>query len=84
MMFVYPQSGNQFVVEGFIIGFLNLGCALSVTLLIIITAYCKKNLKKNKESRLIGMISGFVGFIFCFRMIRSLYILKNNWYGHSY
>jgi multisubunit Na+/H+ antiporter MnhB subunit len=77
-MFVYPQSGNQFVVEGFIIGFLNLGCALSVMLIIISPQL------KEEQSRLIGMISGFVGFIFCFRMIRSLYILKNNWYGHSY
>jgi hypothetical protein len=30
------------------------------------------------------MISGFVGLIFCFRMIRSLYILKNNWYDRNY
>jgi hypothetical protein len=41
-MFVYPQSGNQFVVEGFIIGFLNLGCALSVMMLIIIFPQLKE------------------------------------------
>lgn len=41
IMFFYPQSGNQFVVEGFVIGFLNLGCAASLIFLTAFAPYFK-------------------------------------------
>jgi hypothetical protein len=34
VMFFYPQSGSQFVVEGFIIGFLNVGCSVALIYLL--------------------------------------------------
>lgn len=39
IMFFYPQSGSQFVVEGFVIGFLNVACAVG---LIFITVFVPK------------------------------------------
>ena len=78
-MFFYPQSNNQFVVEGFVIGFLNLSCAGS---LIFVTLFAPNF--KDEQNRTIGMIIGTVVFAFCFRSIRSLYILKNNWYGSRF
>lgn len=78
-MFFYPQSGNQFVVEGFVIGFLNLACAIA---LVAVAVFIPKI--KDDQTRNIGMIVGIVSFIFCFRSIRSLYIMKNNWYGRVY
>jgi uncharacterized membrane protein (DUF485 family) len=78
-MFFYPQSGNQFVVEGFVIGFLNLACAIA---LIVCAVYVPKI--KDEQTRTIGMIIGIICFIVCFRMIRSLYVMKNNWYGRVF
>lgn len=79
ILFFYPQSGNQFVVEGFVIGFLNLACAIS---LVVISIYVPKF--KDEQNRMIGMIGGIVIFAFCFRMVRSLYIMKNQWYGQVF
>ena len=77
-MFFYPQSGNQFVVEGFVIGFLNLACALSVMLVLVATQF------KDEQTKLVCMVGGIFAFLFCFRMTRSLYILKNPWYGQRF
>lgn len=77
-MFFYPQSGNQFVVEGFVIGFLNVGCALSVILILVSPQF------REEQNRMGGMIGGIFGFLFCFRMVRSLYVLKNPWYGQRF
>lgn len=77
-MFFYPQSGNQFVVEGFVIGFLNLACALALMLVVVASQF------KDEQNRLVGMVVGMVGFVFFFRMVRSLYILKNPWYGQNF
>ena len=79
IMFFYPQSGNELVAEGFIIGFLNLGCALS---LIFVAAIGPKI--KDQSYRNTLMVAGIVGFVICFRMVRSLYIMKNPWYGKQY
>jgi hypothetical protein len=76
LMFFYPQSGNQFVVEGFVIGFLNLGCALSLVFLGIIAPKFK-----SEESRSVAVIGGLLSFIICFWQIRNLYKMKNRWYG---
>ena len=77
-MFFYPQSGNQFVVEGFVIGFLNLACALAAMLVLIAPQI------KDESYKTVAMIGGIVVFILCFRMIRSLYIMKNQWYGQKF
>lgn len=78
-MFFFPQSGNQFVAEGFIIGFLNLACAGSL----LFAAVFAPNFK-DEQNRTIGMVAGSLAFLFCFRMIRSLYIMKNPWYGKQF
>ncbi len=78
-MFFYPQSGNQFVAEGFIIGFLNLGCGLA---LIFVAAYAPKI--KDDSTRNMLMVGGIIAFVFFFRMVRSLYIMKNGWYGRAF
>jgi oligosaccharyltransferase complex subunit gamma len=77
IMFFYPQSGNQFVVEGFVIGFLNLASSIA---LIAVAVYLPKI--KDAQTRNIAMGVGIFAFIFCFRSVRSLYIMKNQWYGH--
>ena len=78
-MFFYPQSGSQFVVEGFVIGFLNLGCAGSLALITMFAPYFK-----SEQNKTIGIVAGIVIFTFCFRMVRNLYIMKNQWYGKAY
>jgi hypothetical protein len=79
IMFFYPQSGSQFVVEGFVIGFLNLGCAGCLALVALIAPKFK-----DEQNRTAGVVGGIVGFAFCFRMVRNLYIMKNQWYGKAY
>jgi hypothetical protein len=74
--YFYPQSGNQFVVEGFIIGALNMTCAAA---LIIASIYAPK-LAKNST---VPIIVCLVVFVACFLQIRSFYIMKNRWYGSS-
>ena len=78
-MFFYPQSGSQFVVEGFVIGFLNLGCAASLAVILMFAPYWKE-----EQNRTAGIVGGIVVFVFCFRMVRSLYVMKNQWYGRAY
>lgn len=78
-MFFYPQSGNQFVVEGFVIGFLNLVCAASA---VYVAAYVPKI--KDEQYRMMGATGGVIAFFVSFRMVRSLYVMKNPWYGSRY
>lgn len=75
-MFFYPQSGSQFVVEGFIIGFLNLGCAAALIFLTI-----KAPILKNEQYRLMAVTGGVMMFILCFSQVKGLYVMKNRWYG---
>jgi hypothetical protein len=79
MILFYPQSGNQFVVEGFIIGFLNLMCAAS---LIFIAVAAPKF--KSEDNRSAAVIGGMVVFTLCFMQIRGFYKMKNRWYGSSF
>ena len=79
IMFFYPQSGNQFVVEGFIIGFLNLACACA--LVFIMVAAPKFKSENNRSAAVIG---GLVVFTVCFTQIRGYYRMKNRWYGSHY
>ena len=79
IQFFYPQSGSQFVVEGFVIGFLNLACAGSAALVLIFAPYFK-----DENNRTLGVVGGVVVFTLCFRMVRSLYIMKNMWYGRAF
>ena len=75
-MYIYPQASNQFVVEGFIIGFLNIGCAASLLWTVL-----KAPKLDTAEKRSIGVISGVMAFAAFFWQIRSIYVLKNRWYG---
>eukprot|EP01041_Mallomonas_annulata_P007173 gene7173-14610_t len=75
IMFFYNQSGSQFVVEGFVIGFLNLACAAS---LIFLTTIAPKF--KDEKSRSSALTGGCFCFIVCFLWIRALYRMKNRWY----
>jgi oligosaccharyltransferase complex subunit gamma len=79
LMFFYPHSGNQFVVEGFVIGFLNLSCAAA-----LIFVACVAPQFKDEQWRMMGMVGGSLAFFVCFRAVRRLYIMKNAWYGSQY
>jgi hypothetical protein len=79
IQFFYPQSGSQFVVEGFVIGFLNLACAGSLAMILMFAPYFK-----SEQNRTMGIVGGVVVFVVCFRMVRSLYIMKNMWYGRAF
>jgi hypothetical protein len=78
-MLFYPQSGSQFVAEGFIIGFLNLMCAGS---LIFVAAAAPKF--KTENNRSAAVIGGMIVFTLCFLQIRGLYVMKNRWYGSNF
>jgi len=79
IQFFYPQSGNQFVAEGFIIGFLNVMCAIAGIVVLKVAPSIK-----DEQTRTMVVVFGMVAFFICFRSIRSLYIMKNQWYGHVY
>ena len=71
----YPQSGSQFVVEGFIIGALNLVCASSL----IFAAAIAPNFK-NAQTKSTCVTLALITFISCFMWVRYLYRMKNKWY----
>lgn len=77
-MFFYPQSGSQFVVEGFIIGFLNMACAGAVIFLGTLAPKIK-----TAEGRTTAVMAAMTVFVVCFWQIRNLYRMKNRWYGMS-
>ena len=77
-MFFYPQSGSQFVIEGFIIGGLNLCCAAALIFLTI-----KAPVIKSEQARLIAIVAGMAVFLLCFNQVKGLYRMKNRWYGSS-
>lgn len=78
IMWFYPQSGSQFVVEGFIIGFLNLGCAASLIFLTI-----KAPTFKTENGRMVAVGVSVLLFALFFNQVRSFYVMKNRWYGSS-
>lgn len=74
-MYFYPQSGSQFVAEGFIIGALNVGCAIGVVLMAAAPSLT------GETNQAIMLLVGVLSFLFCYRQVRSFYIMKNQWYG---
>lgn len=72
----YPQSGSQFVAEGFIIGFLNLMCGGAL----IFIAYAAPKFK-SENNRSAAVIGSMIVFTICFTQIRGFYKMKNRWYG---
>lgn len=78
IMFFYDDSGSQFVIEGFIVGFLNLVCAGS---LIFLTALAPQI--RSPQVRSTAITVACVCFIGCFLWIRSLYCMKSKWYMAS-
>uniref|UniRef100_A0A7S2UY50 Magnesium transporter protein 1 n=1 Tax=Fibrocapsa japonica TaxID=94617 RepID=A0A7S2UY50_9STRA len=75
IVFFHPQANSQFVVEGFIIGGLNLGCALSV---IVLATYVPKIKHTQNRSTAIGICT--MAFVCLFYTVMSLYRSKNKWY----
>lgn len=61
------------------IGFLNLACAGSLALVFLYAPYFK-----DETRRTMGIVGGMVIFTVCFRLVRSLYIMKNPWYGRAF
>ena len=76
--FFYPDANQQFVLEGFIVGGLNVACAVAL----IWTAKGAPKLK-TAEQRLIGVLGGMLTFCALFWQVRHLYIKKNKWYGKN-
>ena len=74
----YPQSGSQFVAEGFIIGFLNLMCGGAL----IFVAFAAPKFK-TENNRTAAVIGSMIVFMICFTQIRGLYKMKNRWYGST-
>lgn len=74
ILFFYPQSGHQFVIEGFIIGLLNLACALT-----LIFVYVTTRMRAYKQKST-AITFALLTFVICFFFIRSLYHMKNRWY----
>ena len=76
--FFYPQSQQQFILEGFIVGLLNIGCAGALLWTVVSAPRLQ-----TAEKRLMGMIGGIATFIALFWQVRNLYVMKNRWYGHD-
>ena len=74
-MYFYPQQGNQFVVEGFIIGFLNLMCGGSLVFLAAVAPSLSPKLRSG------AVIVSSIAFVFCFTLVRNFYKMKNQWYS---
>jgi len=75
IVFFHPQSNQQFVIEGFIIGFLNVGCAVA---LICLCTFMKRFKDSQNRSTFIGAC--FTTFVILLYSIISLYRVKNRWY----
>ena len=71
------QSGIQYGMEGFVIGCLNMGCALTMVLL---AQYLPRAKRDNQMTMAIVMV---IAFGFCYTRICSLYRAKNPWYFSS-
>ena len=77
LMFFYPHQGNQFVVEGFVIGFLNLACGGALCFLGLVAPTISKD--TNKQSMVMAVSAAV--FVACFYAVRGFYRLKNGWYN---
>lgn len=76
--FFHPQSGQQFVVEGFIIGAFNISCALAAILLAEVSLPSSR--LKHPWWRKVVCWGCLVAFPFFFYQIFSFYRMKNRWY----
>ena len=70
VMYFYPQQGNQFVVEGFIIGFLNLMCGGSLVFLAAVAP------SLGTKMRSVAVVASSITFVFCFTLVRNFYKMK--------
>jgi len=77
IMFFYPQSGNQFVVEGFIIGFLNILCGIALIFMTVVAPRLGGSDSKRSSFLIGAMAVALVTFL----SVKSLYKYKNRWYG---
>jgi len=77
VVYFYPHQGSQFVVEGFIVGFLNLICGGALYFLGVVAPTCSKDVGK----RTTLMVISSAAFAVCFYMIRGFYRVKNGWYN---
>uniref|UniRef100_A0A7S3XXZ8 Thioredoxin domain-containing protein n=1 Tax=Heterosigma akashiwo TaxID=2829 RepID=A0A7S3XXZ8_HETAK len=73
--FFHPQSNQQFVAEGFIIGFLNVGAAIA---LILMVTQMKRFKDPQNKSTFVGIC--YAVFVILLYTIISLYRVKNRWY----
>lgn len=82
IIWFYPQSGAQFVVEGFVIGFLNVGAAVAVLVLALVVPKMKQKPTDSaaSSSRTIAFFACLGGFVFCFWSVKELYRMKSRWY----
>ena len=78
-MILFSGSGldwGQFVVEGFIIGFLNILCGVALIFMTVIAP--RLGSEQKRSSFVIGsMVVALVSFL----SVKSLYKYKNRWYG---
>jgi len=75
IIFFHPESNQQFVVEGFFIGFLNVACAVALICLVSFVKWFKTT---QNRSCFIGVCC--VLFAVLFHSIIALYQTKNRWY----
>jgi len=75
MSFFHPNNGQQFVVEGFIIGFLNIACAIVIICLVNYAS----TMQSKQTATNAGLLCLFL-FSILYWWIISLYKYKNRWY----
>lgn len=75
-MFIHPQSGTQFVVEGFIIGGLNLACAAAAVRLVRTYAAGRKAAEQHVATTVVSLVA----FALLYSQILAIYRGKNPWY----
>ena len=83
IIFFYPQQGNQFVVEGFVIGFLNVAAGLCIFLMMYLPSRIKRlyaDPASGSNMASVAAVTFGALFVMIFLYIRALYTLKNRWY----
>lgn len=75
-MFIHPQSGTQFVAEGFIIGGLTLACAAAAVRLVHTYAAGHKAAERQVTTTLLALVA----FAVLYSQVLAIYRGKNPWY----
>jgi hypothetical protein len=76
-MFIHPQSGTQFIAEGFIVGAMIVACAaIAVFLIKIMRGTAGLPTDKVKGFT----IAALIGFIVVYGQVIALYRFKASWY----